>query len=116
MSLSFIIFFFSSRRRHTRYRYVTGVQTCALPIFARAKARARNVVTPLALPLLFASRRPLEERSQGVRRRLALEEHRADRLTDRHAHAVAARERERRGGRPHALGDHPSLALDRGDR
>src|SRR5213080_3885910 len=25
-------FFFSSRRRHTRYRYVTGVQTCALPI------------------------------------------------------------------------------------
>src|SRR6186713_2048109 len=26
------IFFFSSRRRHTRYRYVTGVQTCALPI------------------------------------------------------------------------------------
>src|SRR6186713_74221 len=27
------VFFFSSRRRHTRYRYVTGVQTCALPIF-----------------------------------------------------------------------------------
>src|SRR6186713_2529021 len=26
-------FFFPSRRRHTRYRYVTGVQTCALPIF-----------------------------------------------------------------------------------
>src|SRR6059058_1311298 len=29
-------FFFSSRRRHTRCRYVTGVQTCALPIFADA--------------------------------------------------------------------------------
>src|SRR5213592_2254149 len=27
-----IDFFFSSRRRHTRYRSVTGVQTCALPI------------------------------------------------------------------------------------
>src|SRR6059058_2872590 len=27
-------FFFSSRRRHTRCRYVTGVQTCALPIYA----------------------------------------------------------------------------------
>ena len=27
------MFFFSSRRRHTRYRGVTGVQTCALPIF-----------------------------------------------------------------------------------
>ena len=26
------IFFFSSRRRHTRYISVTGVQTCALPI------------------------------------------------------------------------------------
>ena len=25
-------FFFSSRRRHTRYISVTGVQTCALPI------------------------------------------------------------------------------------
>src|ERR1051325_6559859 len=26
-------FFFSSRRRHTRLRTVTGVQTCALPIW-----------------------------------------------------------------------------------
>src|ERR1043166_7543095 len=29
----FYFFFFSSRRRHTRFRNVTGVQTCALPIF-----------------------------------------------------------------------------------
>src|SRR6188768_4471205 len=29
----FYFFFFSSRRRHTRCRLVTGVQTCALPIF-----------------------------------------------------------------------------------
>src|SRR3546814_2393193 len=28
----YIIFFFSSRRRHTRCALVTGVQTCALPI------------------------------------------------------------------------------------
>src|SRR3546814_4669590 len=28
------LFFFSSRRRHTRCALVTGVQTCALPIFA----------------------------------------------------------------------------------
>src|SRR3546814_4297199 len=27
------LFFFSSRRRHTRCALVTGVQTCALPIF-----------------------------------------------------------------------------------
>src|SRR3546814_10275857 len=29
---SFVFFFFSSRRRHTRCALVTGVQTCALPI------------------------------------------------------------------------------------
>ena len=28
-----VYFFFSSRRRHTRYISVTGVQTCALPIY-----------------------------------------------------------------------------------
>src|SRR3546814_6865158 len=28
----FFVFFFSSRRRHTRCALVTGVQTCALPI------------------------------------------------------------------------------------
>src|SRR3546814_2736180 len=32
-------FFFSSRRRHTRCALVTGVQTCALPIFAAPLAR-----------------------------------------------------------------------------
>src|SRR3546814_15132319 len=31
--LFFDIFFYSSRRRHTRCALVTGVQTCALPIF-----------------------------------------------------------------------------------
>src|SRR3546814_1590393 len=30
-----IIFFFSSRRRHTRCALVTGVQTCALPIWIK---------------------------------------------------------------------------------
>src|SRR3546814_21153316 len=29
------MFFFSSRRRHTRCALVTGVQTCALPIYDR---------------------------------------------------------------------------------
>src|SRR3546814_10175252 len=32
MSSSYFVFFFSSRRRHTRCALVTGVQTCALPI------------------------------------------------------------------------------------
>src|SRR3546814_2226480 len=32
MMMCLDIFFFSSRRRHTRCALVTGVQTCALPI------------------------------------------------------------------------------------
>src|SRR3546814_7668755 len=38
-----IIFFFSSRRRHTRCALVTGVQTCALPI---CFSEPTNVNTP----------------------------------------------------------------------
>src|SRR6056300_1921907 len=33
MFFFFFFFFFSSRRRHTRFLNVTGVQTCALPIY-----------------------------------------------------------------------------------
>src|SRR3546814_1522049 len=33
MFVCLVFFFFSSRRRHTRCALVTGVQTCALPIF-----------------------------------------------------------------------------------
>src|SRR3546814_7011379 len=33
-----MLFFFSSRRRHTRCALVTGVQTCALPILAPTTA------------------------------------------------------------------------------
>src|SRR3546814_6071201 len=36
MYLVWLSFFFSSRRRHTRCALVTGVQTCALPIFGTA--------------------------------------------------------------------------------
>ena len=35
-------FFFSSRRRHTRYISVTGVQTCALPILDEIDAIGRE--------------------------------------------------------------------------
>src|SRR3546814_18848164 len=34
--------FFSSRRRHTRCALVTGVQTCALPIYTHFVDRAEN--------------------------------------------------------------------------
>src|SRR3546814_6998374 len=40
------VFFFSSRRRHTRCALVTGVQTCALPISFRAQV-ADNVRTAI---------------------------------------------------------------------
>src|SRR3546814_8125271 len=36
MCSAVICFFFSSRRRHTRCALVTGVQTCALPIWLLA--------------------------------------------------------------------------------
>src|SRR3546814_5405610 len=39
-SLCVVLFFFASRRRHTRCALVTGVQTCALPIFAESSAIA----------------------------------------------------------------------------
>src|SRR3546814_11549685 len=41
-----LIFFFSSRRRHTRCALVTGVQTCALPIWSLS-ARSRSPATGL---------------------------------------------------------------------
>src|SRR3546814_1456658 len=37
-----MLFFFSSRRRHTRCALVTGVQTCALPIFVVGGALERG--------------------------------------------------------------------------
>src|SRR3546814_15925960 len=36
-------FFFSSRRRHTRCALVTGVQTCALPIFTADAIKAAEI-------------------------------------------------------------------------
>src|SRR3546814_6393547 len=36
---SLFFFFFSSRRRHTRCALVTGVQTCALPIYPPRRPR-----------------------------------------------------------------------------
>src|SRR3546814_9116142 len=39
-----LFFFFSSRRRHTRCALVTGVQTCALPIYKILQLRAREQI------------------------------------------------------------------------
>src|SRR3546814_8530030 len=45
--MSVFFFFFSSRRRHTRCALVTGVQTCALPIFADEGDRGVHVLQRL---------------------------------------------------------------------
>src|SRR3546814_7064828 len=37
------VFFFSSRRRHTRCALVTGVQTCALPIYENPDEAAKLI-------------------------------------------------------------------------
>src|SRR3546814_19870708 len=39
-------FFFSSRRRHTRCALVTGVQTCALPIYRHDERQRQQHVQP----------------------------------------------------------------------
>src|SRR3546814_793072 len=41
-----MFFFFSSRRRHTRCALVTGVQTCALPIYIMAQKYFRRAGVP----------------------------------------------------------------------
>src|SRR3546814_9615001 len=52
--LCVVFFFFSSRRRHTRCALVTGVQTCALPIYWRGSLLVAAVFLPC---LLFVLRR-----------------------------------------------------------
>src|SRR3546814_4689693 len=47
MTSAAIFLFVSSRRRHTRCALVTGVQTCALPIFTMRQAINRLVVEGL---------------------------------------------------------------------
>src|SRR3546814_7864326 len=47
-----LIFFFSSRRRHTRCALVTGVQTCALPIAedeAKQESEAGETAPPASV-------------------------------------------------------------------
>src|SRR3546814_5844050 len=45
IEVDLLVFFFSSRRRHTRCALVTGVQTCALPISGLAVMLALGAAT-----------------------------------------------------------------------
>src|SRR3546814_17650205 len=75
-TLIFYIFFFTSKRRHTRCALVTGVQTCALPIpgpsgSARRSPRCRRARAPAtirgagggAAPHVPAHGRPMPDRT-----------------------------------------------------
>src|SRR3546814_9886551 len=69
----FFVFFFSSRRRHTRCALVTGVQTCALPIcrlVGRTLGGRRSAPrADLQHPALLGPRRaghPDDRLSQGL--------------------------------------------------
>src|SRR3546814_11058211 len=61
----YIMFFFSSRRRHTRCALVTGVQTCALPI--------SNVRQPIVHTLNLAHLMPLSSVWAGAARNAHLD-------------------------------------------
>src|SRR3546814_4440055 len=70
MLLSFLFFFFSSRRRHTRCALVTGVQTCALPIFRRSlRRRSRDPRRPAGRDHPPGRRAALRRRGGGLRAR-----------------------------------------------
>src|SRR3546814_8095607 len=59
-ALCFLVFvFFSSRRRHTRCALVTGVQTCALPIYSGRSWRLLTLKPPDRPPIILLLRRKL---------------------------------------------------------
>src|SRR3546814_1402025 len=63
-----VIFFFSSRRRHTRCALVTGVQTCALPISVNGVQQPLQPnITDSDTPGLQAENRLLREQVAELR-------------------------------------------------
>src|SRR3546814_3320055 len=50
------MFFFSSRSRHTRCALVTGVQTCALPIFGGLFAAFSFAISAFSIPMMLDQR------------------------------------------------------------
>src|SRR3546814_2066912 len=62
-----IFFFFSSRRRHTRCALVTGVQTCALPIFEHGMEMTRgNARLNLVLALNYGAQDEIVRATRAI--------------------------------------------------
>src|SRR3546814_5199510 len=63
-----LFFFFSSRRRHTRCALVTGVQTCALPIWKLIRpSEAGRLINQIAAVAEMPKRLPAIQRSRDPR-------------------------------------------------
>src|SRR3546814_1989630 len=62
-----ILFFFSSRRRHTRCALVTGVQTCALPICSMMPAMSQAKPGDRKPPLRPDAPQPIRRASTSTR-------------------------------------------------
>src|SRR3546814_6197771 len=61
----FYFYFFSSRRRHTMFALVTGVQTCALPIFLCRRAGRDGRQADRRHPAVFRRTLPLHRPLRG---------------------------------------------------
>src|SRR6056300_1280850 len=61
-------FFFSSRRRHTRFLNVTGVQTCALPISSRRRHTRFLNVTGVQTVLFRSDRKSTRLNSSHIQK------------------------------------------------
>src|SRR3546814_6803991 len=55
-----LLFLFSSRRRHTRCALVTGVQTCALPICSFSNGSRKGCAACVSSSLISSLRRPAD--------------------------------------------------------
>src|SRR3546814_16926889 len=75
MFICVFFFFFSSRRRHTRCALVTGVQTCALPIYCWGSLRHSGVATAR---LRLDRARTSGYRHKPLARRFAAQSHRSE--------------------------------------
>src|SRR3546814_10043526 len=94
LSVYFVCFFFSSRRRHTRCALVTGVQTCALPILQLAGMFDRkgvDIVHGVWGKVDFVDSQGFEEQrqlTQAVFEQLSDARLISDAFADAHGHAL----------------------------
>src|SRR3546814_15359275 len=98
----FFLFFFSSRRRHTRCALVTGVQTCALPIYA--------ITDRGCIPV---GRFRAEQVGQYLHNGALALEAGGDGLVERRSHTLEAKATHRID---HIMPLHHSLAADHSER